>query len=291
VAQLVHVGQWAEAARRAVEQGATKVSAATLVHNLARACEAPVYREYVGAVPLDGRITDQKRRGRKGRYNIEYWVRCRKCAPCRRARARYWAALMQTELAAAVRSWMWTLTLHPDYRHLLVSRSMLRLEHGGTVWEHLSEDQQFAELVADLYREVQRAFKRLRKAGHLVRYVAIAEPHKDGFPHLHVLVHEHGKPFAEDEKGHATALEREWKCGFSYTKLICERDPGTRRPKGPPVGRNHPCSDTLGKVSRYVAKYLAKTLGCRIRASQGYGKPERLSKYVLNNIVGKRGPT
>lgn len=75
------------------------------------------------------------------------------------------------------------------------------------------------------------------------RFLAVFERHKDGFPHLHLLIHEQGQPLTK------SAIQAEWRLGFSQCKLVDQ---------GP-------------KAAFYVAKYLGKDAATRIRASVRYG--------------------
>src|SRR5205814_1472707 len=76
------------------------------------------------------------------------------------------------------------------------------------------------------------------------RYLLIAEAHKSGVPHFHMLLHE---PDVANTVRHAT-LRDQWRYGFTNFKLVS--DP---------------------RAAGYIAKYLAKDALARVRASKDYG--------------------
>lgn len=101
--------------------------------------------------------------------------------------------------------------------------------------------------------------KRLRNAGLEVRYMWVSEPHGDGFPHWHGLIHDQRgsttvKPVFKKKKGVyvqvsvCPEIESAWSAGWIDSELV--RDSG---------------------AIRYVTKYIAKGRFARIRASLGYG--------------------
>ena len=108
-------------------------------------------------------------------------------------------------------------------------------------------------LVADL----QRYWKRLRKAGHSFKYFVVVEPHPGrgahrahkGLPHLHWLLHEQGDPIRKRE------LQAKWPFGFSKVVIVGGRSKRAADPK---------------KAAAYVAKYLSKCPQARQMASEGY---------------------
>jgi hypothetical protein len=106
------------------------------------------------------------------------------------------------------------------------------------------------KLVAkQLMPEVTRWLKRVRKqSGASLRYLLVVEPHQDGFPHFHMLVHEASTQVSK------RILEGQWNYGFSKWKLV------------PPGEMRHVA---------YVCKYVAKSAQARIRASRQYGQALR----------------
>ena len=87
-----------------------------------------------------------------------------------------------------------------------------------------------------------KMFKRLRKDGYNFRYLYVLEAHKDGYPHVHMLVHEVSAQIPK------RALGAQWPYGFSSFKLV--DDP---------------------RAASYITKYLVKDMRSKIRASQKYG--------------------
>jgi hypothetical protein len=78
-------------------------------------------------------------------------------------------------------------------------------------------------------------------------YLLVAEAHKSGLPHYHLLVHEHD----ESKPVRARHLKETWRLGFSDVKLVAQGEESRR--------------------AAYAAKYLTKSALARVRASVGYG--------------------
>ena len=172
-------------------------------------------------------------------------TRCRKCATCLRLRSNEWRWRATSEMGEAARTWFGTLTLRPEAHHQMLCQARARLWSGGTDFDALSPAEQFAERMTEVGREVTRYLKRVRKeSGARVRYLLVAERHKSGQPHLHIMVHE-----ADQERPvrYAT-LANQWKLGFVHFKLAQNT-----------------------KTAAYVCKYIAKALLARVRASLRYG--------------------
>ena len=171
---------------------------------------------------------------------------CRKCSQCLQVRSKRWAARASAEIMMSHRTWFGTLTWGAEReRHKAIARRMA-LSQGHGVWEGIDQDRQLAFLWKSVGPDVTRYLKRVRKEASMAfRYCAIVEPHKDGFPHVHMLIHE------LDGELRKRTLDGQWRVGFSQWRLV----------------------DT-GQVSAawYVAKYLAKHNAARVRASGGYGR-------------------
>lgn len=189
-------------------------------------------------------------------------VRCRKCGPCRKARAKHWQLRAQSEIEDASRTWFGTLTLKPEQQFRLVCLASASLMAGGTNYDGLSNDDQFKERVKPLVREIQLYFKRLRKAGCQFRYMIAVERHKSGAPHVHLLVHETHEPVR-----HKT-LSAQWRLGFSKFNLVAEGE-------GP-------------QAARYVSKYLTKSLS-RMLVSAAYGKNQDKKCHPCRDTTSLRG--
>lgn len=170
-------------------------------------------------------------------------VPCRKCKVCLRHRSRRWAAKAHTECNAATRTWFCTLTIRPEARFIFKLMAQARATERGCVWADLNSADKFEYIHHEIGVEVTKYIKRIRKnSGAKLRYLLVVEPHKDGHPHYHMLLHEFDKPIR-----HAM-LTDQWKFGFTKFKVV----------------------DT-DRAPWYVCKYMAKTALCRIRASQQYG--------------------
>lgn len=178
-------------------------------------------------------------------------VRCRRCKNCLLARQFQWQLRAAREQMSAKRTWFVTLTFGPRTRGKILNAANARSK---------SQTQQ-ARLAAAGGWYVATYMKRLRAAGFGVRYLWVPEPHGDGFPHFHGLVHDqlgntsmlpvHKRDKRTGERRLVAVcpeLEDDWKVGFVDTELV--RD--------------------LGAI-RYVTKYIAKGRYGRIRASARYG--------------------
>lgn len=183
-------------------------------------------------------------------------VRCRQCENCLKARSAHWRMRILSEADASARTWLGTLTVEPNERVKSISRCRLAMHKQGLDFDALAPDDQFAQIHADLSKEVTRYLKRVRKqSGAPLRYIAVAEAHKSGFPHFHMLVHE-SDPDQPVRWKHLSI----WKLGFSKWNLV-------------------PVEDRRGLT--YCAKYLSKSLNARVRASLHYGQ-------VYKNDVNER---
>lgn len=150
-------------------------------------------------------------------------VRCRKCSKCLEQKKRAWRARAFYEFGQADRTWFVTYTMG------FHARLAADLSGNPEKW---------------MLREMQLYLKRLRlDVGFPLRFLCVVEPHKDGTPHLHLLIH--------DVKGRIVkrAIQRHWIHGFTSSKLADKES------------------------IRYVTKYVTKALSSRVRASIRYGTP------------------
>lgn len=177
---------------------------------------------------------------------IEMTVRCRKCDNCRRQRSRLWSARALHETKISIRTWLGTLTLSPDAQTRAVSRARHNLASQGIDFDSLSWGEQFGLRHAQIQNDITKWLKRVRKQSKAkFRYLLVAEHHKSGLPHYHILIHE-CDPASPVRKG---LLQAQWPLGFSSFKLV--DDP---------------------KAATYVCKYLMKSAVARVRASARYGE-------------------
>lgn len=185
-------------------------------------------------------------------------TRCRKCPPCLRARARMWTERAIIETSMWPRTWWITLTFKPELQQQALWRARQRVSKSSMYpgdprgdFDHLGFRDRFAEVHRQLGPQVTAWLKRVRKeAGTRFRYLCVAEYHKSGDPHYHLLLHEL-VGYAPVRKA---VMRDQWSMlGFSKFKLV-EADGGEN-------------------ACRYVCKYASKTSAARVRASQKYGRP------------------
>jgi len=190
---------------------------------------------------------------------VELTVPCRHCPACLRARAGLWRARGIAETRVWPRTWFGTLTLNPGEQFRTLMAAQVRARQRCTPYEGESEDRKFALHVSAIGPEIGRFLKRVRKnTGARIRYLLVAEAHKSGAPHFHMLVHQ----CTHDELVRYDDLKSQWHLGFSQWKLTDE------------------------KSASYVCKYLAKSARARVRASQAYGEtPNALSLVSLPDVT------
>ena len=215
-------------------------------------CEAPAIIELSSAVE-DGFHIDRQTKERRPdllsyadvRFTVDLAVPCRKCKACLRRDRRRWETRIQRECSRANRTWMATYTISPAARMMV---------EGTRKDVPIDSDDYFAllwvERVRVLSRELQLHLKRVRKSvDKPIRFFAVFEPHRDGWPHIHMLIH------ADHE-----LLKKQcgtWNLGFQKVKLVQE-----------------------GAGALYVAKYCAKE-GSSVRASVRYGEEPEMTGTLL----------
>jgi hypothetical protein len=178
-------------------------------------------------------------------------VRCRRCAKCKRHRARLWAARARDETASSERTWFGTLTLSAD--NALRVRFAAERDLAKRGWQSAEiEARTFDEMVRILGHEITLFLKRVRKNSEArIRYIFVSEMHTGGgahhgMVHFHCLIHENSGSVSK------RCLEAAWRHGFSQFRLVDKQD--TRTPY-------------------YVTKYLTKAdTSARMRASTQYGR-------------------
>jgi hypothetical protein len=111
-------------------------------------------------------------------------------------------------------------------------------------FDALDENDRYRQLHSEISKEITRFIKRVRKSSRAeIRVLCVAEAHKDGFPHYHILIHQMG-----DVPVLHRTLKTGWSWGFNQYKLVED-----------------------GRAASYVTKYLSKDVLARVRASLGYG--------------------
>lgn len=176
---------------------------------------------------------------------VEMDVRCRRCENCLKQRAYMWSNRCRVEWRDAPRTWLATLTLAPEQYARLLSVARVSLARQGCDLEALPEPERWLAVEKFGFEDVQLWLKRIRKATAApLRYLAVTEAHKSGVPHWHVLLHEQ----SAEKPLRYKSLKGSWSLGFDSYTLV---------------------QDARG--ASYVAKYLAKELRARVRASLRYG--------------------
>lgn len=183
---------------------------------------------------------------------------CRGCPECLNARAYKWKRRAAIEWAQAPRTWLVTLTFDPQLHVEFEARARAAAAASGFEWSKLTAAERFARTVSVSGAELTRFVKRLRKnTGSKLRYLLVAEQHKSGKPHFHMLLHE----VAGSNSIQWKAIDFAWRGGFMTAKLV-------RDIKG----------------AGYAAKYLAKAKGAKVRASLGYGDGPPRSKVQIGRL-------
>lgn len=204
-------------------------------------CQAPVDRVHFARAMRRG---DGTVKGTSLEVNMT--VRCRKCDKCRAVRRRLWSARARAEVQASVRTWFVTLTLRPEEQYRFLAQARLSAKAASEDFDALPYWRQFDLRHRAICPEITKYLKRVRtESGAPLRYLLVAEAHKSGAPHYHMLVHETD---VSSPVRHA-CLSSQWKLGFSNIKL---------------------CSDL--RMATYLCKYLSKSNAARVRASLRYGQ-------------------
>jgi len=190
--------------------------------------------------------------------------RCRKCEKCLAQKRRQWTARAIAEVRQSTRTWFGTLTVRPVERfRAQVRADIAARQRWAERLSALSDKDRLKFISRVLGPEVTRFMKRVRfESKASLRYLLVVEPHKDGFPHYHLLLHETG-PVQVSKR----VLERQWGLGVSHWRLVDREDP---------------------RQAGYVCKYVNKSAEVRIRASRHYGqfRPEVLSEVAGHFAAG-----
>lgn len=227
----------------ALQAGAKRLSMSTCEWDISGSCEDPVHHE------LFSRPSSQDGISRidpttKAPFTVRMQVACRKCRRCLAYRQSLWTGRALNEYQQADRTWFVTLTLTPE-RHAHCLAVVRKRGHlNGYDFDALAYRAQFVKRWGVISEEITRYVKRVRKASSgPLRLLCVAEHHKSGLPHAHMLVHE-----CVPEATTRRILDGSWRWGFSQARLIS--DP---------------------RQAAYVCKYLSKSGAARVRASERYG--------------------
>lgn len=257
----------ASLAARALSHGGQRLTLGSSEWDVSGDCEASTVVEIRGRsfrgtrnIPEWGCTTFQGAvRRDPNPHTIFLHVRCGRCAKCRRLRRRIWTARAKWEMEHSVRTWLVTLTAHPENHFIYQTRARKRCRERGYIYDQLSDEEKFREVCREMGSELTKYIKRVRKeSGAKLRMMWVFEAHKSGAPHIHGLVHEVDHPVTW------RILNRQWKDGFSHMVLLT--DP---------------------TKSGYAAKYLSKDALNRVRASRWYGQ-EKKRPQVIARPIGQR---
>lgn len=137
-------------------------------------------------------------------------------------------------------------------------------------WSDPHCDARFAAVRVQFLKEVQKYWKRLRKAGFAFKYLLVFERHQSGLPHAHFLLHEQGGPMRKRR------LEANWPWGFFQASLVGGRARSAAAPD---------------RASWYAVKYLTKSEQSRVVASRGYAPEKRPLVQGAKHRVPTANPT
>lgn len=182
--------------------------------------------------------------------HVDLAVPCRRCEACLKRRAFEWTKRARVEIARASRTWFGTLTIAPENWFMIDARARLHCRETGRGFDQLDPNERFRERHRQISFELTKFVKRVRKQSKAsIRFLLVAEAHKSGLPHYHMLVHEAKEPVRE------RVLNGQWQLGFSQWRLVRDE-----------------------MAASYICKYVAKSALARLRASKGYGSmPENLA--------------
>lgn len=234
------------ASRAALEKGGYKVTPLLTVWPLAPWCSEPIARSHY--------YRKERARDRTGR-EIVLLTACRQCVACRDHRFQLWGARAAAEFAHADHTVMITLTLGPTARWQLDARARAMVLDPD-------EEVSFSERWPVMLKDVQAFIKRLReqqRRRHIhVRYMVVIEPHKDGMPHAHLLLHQYPRgSLANWNETLPEVVRTLWGHGFIKISDVADE-----------------------RGCFYVAKYLCKEGSIPVRASQNYGEGRRTPDEV-----------
>lgn len=208
--------------------------------DIAGRCVRPVPVEVLARRSI--RLTDHV----EGPITVQLFTRCRRCMWCKQQRASLWMARAANETAAAPRTWFATLTLSPDAQYAALAQARASCSLQGVDFEGLRESEKFEAHVRAIGVDLTKWIKRVRKnSGAPIRLLIVAERHKSGAPHFHLLIHERDV----DRPLRKVYLRDSWELGWANFKLVEDQ-----------------------RSAAYVCKYLAKESAARVRASFRYGQ-------------------
>lgn len=246
------------------------------------------------------------RRERSDALTLERHVRCRGCDNCRTSHSRLWYARAVRECKQAPRTWMVTLTLAPWARSFFRTRAVKAFNEGGKAprhfwrstkeligsapepldFEQLPLPEQAKLIEGEVFSEIRLYFARLRfRSKARFRTLTVCEPHQDGTPHHHILMHEVEGRLSND------LIEAEWKLDL----LRDSEQPGLsnfqRKTEWRKIGHVHERLVGSWKgAGNYISKYVSKDISSRVRASEFYGEYDYATKAKAVRLPDGRLP-
>lgn len=237
---------------RAISMGAKVTGIGSAEWDISGDCSYGYHRPFTSWPSYDAK----HRRKRNHKLHLVIITRCRKCVHCLRHRSRLWRVRAVSEVEASVRTWFGTLTLDPAvaFQWRLQGSDLLSRRYPYSDAKVVGAAREFQCIHEIASREVTKALKRFRKKHGLkagsFKYLIVAEAHKSGVPHYHLLIHEK----ASDRPIRYEELRTFWPHGFYQYRLVKELHEAT-----------------------YLCKYLSKDMRARVRASQSYGQTPSLT--------------
>lgn len=251
-------GRVREVMERGLHQGMVQLSPISATWNIAGRCTCPVT---IGLHGRGHRSILESHAEPSGRY-LDMEVQCRNCPTCLRKRAWLWTTRAKAELDASARTWFGTMTLNPESHYTMLCRALAKAREDGVDAADLTDAEIFALRTSEAGAEITKYLKRIRKESEAkLRYLTVAERHKSGLPHFHMLLHEVSPVAPVRER----CLSSQWSLGFTKWRLV------------PQDEKRH---------AYYVCKYLSKSKEARVRASLRYGSgwsisPDKLSQQIV----------
>lgn len=231
----------------ALRNGGRRTSLARIEWNVAPTCHNPKTVLFYGRP--DGKVWTYVK-GKTSMLQVDMTLKCRTCEDCLRKKAASWRLRALEEYRASSRTWLVTLTFSPANHQRCLDRARRHLDAQGIDFDRMPASEQFDLRHRECGREITLFLKRLRKgskdhAPTSFRYLMVAEAHKSGLPHYHLLIHE----LQSAQPVRHAAIVHFWTQGFCHAKLVAD-----------------------ARGATYALKYLTKSVMARVRASLSYGQ-------------------
>ena len=239
----------------AVRSGGTRHGLTLVSWDVSGNCRSPAERVHRARAYQGRRLAPS--------LELQMVVRCRRCDSCRQIRRKVWTARARAETQAAPRTWFGTLTLRSEEHYRFLAKARKLADTRTDNFDALPYWEQFDRRHRAIAPELTKYLKRVRSVSDApLRYLLVAEAHKSGAPHYHLLVHE----VDPDRQVKHRQLSEQWGLGFSQWKLV---------------------TDT--RSATYLCKYLSKSNAARVRASLRYGRND-LASQEAPSLTGLKRP-